>query len=504
MVRSRTAAALAAGTLLLSTPAWLPRSVVALRMKVFARVNGEEGITFPNATVDADRFQELYGHPAANGRSEGAVLSDLFWYWLAPGADVHQEHLEAGPRYDEVARRTLAFLSGSSEELYARAARHTAAVLDEAATGRVTLVRLRDLMMPVWAEFFHDLVFERPCPPHVRRLIVDNAEDVVNALKCTRPRHLGRRARLTRHLLRRLSAGDTTRRPLPTSLTPLQQAYYLQGTFFNTAVVQMSEAMAHLLLALAQYPDVQRRVAEQPDDDRYLSHVIDETFRLFPLFGVAHRITTDDITLDGLPTIPTGSVLCFSYPDYHASGYQDPEVFDPERWERTSARNAHHIPFGVAANRPCPAWRLAPLIMRAATREVLSRFVLDSSVSHTRSIPHRAPCLLIRRDAPLPNRQLSALRGALWTRDRFEDVGRSIAQLGFGTWMVLDARRTRPAARHFASHDSQGRPLHPTALPPEGGPRQKAGNDVRPASGPGTGTAPSATTPTCPYPGRTP
>ncbi|MFE9611438.1 cytochrome P450 [Streptomyces sp. NPDC006012] len=496
MVRSRTAAALAAGTLLLSTPAWLPRSVVALRMKVFAKVNGDEGITFPNATVGADRFQELYGHPAANGRSEGAVLSDLFWYWLAPGADIHQEHLEAGPRYDEVARCTLAFLAGSSEYLYARAARHTAAVLDTVATGRLTLVRLRDLMMPVWADFFHEVVFDRPCPAHVRRLIVDNAEDVVNGLKCTRPRHLGRRDRLTRHLLSRLAAGDTTRRPLPTCLTPLQQAYYLQGTFFNTAVVQMSEAMAHLLLALAQHPDVQRRVARHPDDDRYLSHVIDETFRLYPLFGVAHRITSDDIALDGLPTIPAGSVLCFSYPDYHAGGYQDPDVFDPERWEHTSARNAHHIPFGVAANRPCPAWRLAPLIMRAATREILSRFVLDSFVSHTRSIPHRAPCLLIRRDDELPRRQRSALRGALWTRDRFEDVGRSIAQLGFGTWMVLAARRTRPAARHFASHDGQGRPLDRAAPPADGAPHHDTANTVHSATDTGTGTGTCAHTDT--------
>ncbi|MFD7921298.1 cytochrome P450 [Streptomyces sp. NPDC059740] len=489
MSGSKAAASLAAGALLLSTPAWLPRSVVALRMKVFGRVNGDEGVTFPNATVGADRFQEVYGHPAANGRSKGAVLSDLFWYWLAPGADVHQEHLEPGPRYDEVARCTLDFLSGASETLYADAARHTAAVLDSALGGRINLVRLRDLLMPVWAEFFHGLVFDGPCPAPVRKLIVDNAEDVVNALKCTRPRHLNRRHRLTRHLLRRLAAGDATRRPLPTGLTRRQQAYYLQGTFFNTAVVQMSEAMAHLLLVLAQHPQVQQRVAEHPDDDRYLSHVIDETFRLYPLFGVAHRIATADISLPGLPTIAAGSVLCFSYPDYHACGYRDSDRFDPERWERASARSAHHIPFGVAANRPCPAWRLAPLVMRAATREVLVRFRLDSPVSHTRSIPHRAPCLLIRRDAPLSQRRLTALRGALRVRDRFEDVGRSIAQLGFGTWMVLDARRTRPATRYFASYDTQGRPLHRSAPPADS------------ASPTGTTPAPGTATSTCPHSG---
>ncbi|MFI6932742.1 cytochrome P450 [Streptomyces sp. NPDC050287] len=484
MVSRKRAAALAAGgALLLSSPAWLPGRVVALRMRIFARVNGPEGMRFPNAVFGPDRFQEIYGHAAAGGRSKGAALSDLFWYWLAPGADVHQEHLEAGARYDEVARRTLAILSGPSAELYAAAARTTRRVLETAHTGRVRSVRLRDLMMPVWAEFFYELVFQEPCPAEARRLIVANAEDVVNALKCTRLRRMRRRNRLTRYLLRRLAAGDVPHE-LPAGLSPRQQAFYLQGTFFNTAVVQMSEAMAHLLLVLAQHPEVQEKAVATPDDDRYLSYVMNETFRLFPLFGVAHRITTADITLDGLPTIPAGSVLTFSYPDYQATGYADPERFDPGRWASLSVKNARHIPFGVATNRPCPAWRLAPVVMRAATREVLARYVLDSPVSHTRSIPHRAPCLLLPRDRPVAEGTRRVLRTALTVRDRAEDVGRSLLQLVLGTWMVLDARRTRPAATYFARHDTEGRPL----AADHGAPGAGAGRDQAAA--------------TCPYPGR--
>ncbi|MEU6388131.1 cytochrome P450 [Streptomyces sp. NPDC046939] len=466
MLRKSTAAALAAGgAVLLSSPAWLPGRVVRLRMRLFARINGDEGLPFPHETYGgAERFEEIYGHPAANGRSKGAALSDLFWYWLAPGADIHQEHLEPGPRYDEVSRRTLALLSGTSAELSDAAARCTRRVLDALPADGVRPVRLRDLMMPVWAEFFYTLVFQEECPPEARKLIVDNAEDVVDALKCTRLRHMRRRDRLTRYLLRRLAAGDVPHE-LPAGLTRRQHAYYLQGTFFNTAVVQMSEAMAHLLLALAHHPDVQARVASGTGDDRYLSHVMNETFRLFPLFGVAHRVTTADIDLEGMPRIPSGSVLTFSYPDYHATGYPDPERFDPGRWETLSAKEAHHIPFGIAANRPCPAWRLAPIAMRAATREVLARFELDSPVSHTRSIPHRAPCLLLPRHRPADPRRRRVLRTALAVRDRAEDVGRSLTQLVLGTWMVLDAHRTRPATRFFAAHDTEGCPLRHAPAP---------------------------------------
>ncbi|RKT55383.1 cytochrome P450 [Saccharothrix australiensis] len=454
---------LAAAALVLTAPRWLPARVVALRAKVFAKVNGDNAITFPNAQVGPERFQEVYGHPAANGRSRGAALSDLFWYWLSPGAEVHQEHLEAGPRYDDVARTTRALLSGPADELADAAARCAGRVLDELVTGRVTPVRLRDLMVPVWAEYCYELVFGEPCPRAARDLIAGHADDVVTALKCTGLRHPARRERLTRYLARRVAAGDV-RRPLPASLSPAERVHYLQGTFFNTAVVQLSEAMAHLLLALAQHPEVADRLRRDPADDRYFAHVLDETLRLYPLFGIAHRITTGEIDLGGGTTFPEGTVLCFSYPDYHAAGHRDPGVFDPDRWARVPARAAHHIPFGVAANRPCPAWRLSPLALRAATAEVLRRFTLHSTVTHTRSLPNRGPCLLVRADGP-PPRHLAALGAFLRVRDRWEDVWRSVVQLVLGTVMVLHARRLRLAGRYFETHDTAGCP--PGHRPPD-------------------------------------
>ncbi|MGW4111052.1 cytochrome P450 [Actinosynnema sp. NPDC004786] len=455
-----------AAAAVLTAPRWLPARVVALRAKVFEKVNGDNAVTFPNAVVGPDRFEEVYAHPAANGRSRGAGLSDLFWYWLSPGPEVHQEHLEAGPRYDDVARTTRLLLSGPGDALSAAAARCAARVLDEVVTGRAALVRLRDLMMPVWAEYFHELVFGEPCSREARDLIVGHADDVVTSLKCTGLRHPARRARLTRYLARRVAAGDV-RRPLPESLSPAERVHYLQGTFFNTAVVQMSEAMAHLLLALARHPQVAARLRDDPADDRYFAHVLDETLRLYPLFGIAHRITTAEIELDGRTTLPAGSVLCFSYPDYHATGYPRPEVFDPDRWDGVAARAAHHIPFGVAANRPCPAWRLSPLALRAATREVLRRVTLHSTVGHTRSLPSRGPCLLVRVDEPLPPRRLAAIGAFLRVRDRWEDVWRSVVQLVLGTVMVLHAHRLRLAGRYFDAHDTEGRPVRRDPPSPE-------------------------------------
>ena len=427
--------------LVASAPAWLPGRVVALRMKIFGLVNGQDAVTIPGEQVGVEDFRRVYADPAANGRSRGAALSDLFWYWLAPGPEVHQEHLEPGPRYDEVAKCTRHILVKSKKDTEELARRCAMRVLDDVTPG---LVRLRDEMMPIWAELYYELVFDEPCPPEARKLIVANADDVVSALKCVRPRNMRRRARLTKYLRSRLA---DVPHPLPESLSTVEQAYYLQGTFFNTAVVQMSEAMAHLLMIIAQHPDVQRRLAEDPDD-AYLDRVIDEGLRAYPLFGIAHRISTADIELEHT-TIPAGTVLCFSYPDFHHAGFDRPGEFDPDRWcshAVQSKKDVNFIPFGVTQNRPCPARGLAPLTMRVVTREVVRRFALASTASHTRSIPNRGPAVLTRRGAP----KRRALLAWLALRDRWEDVWRSLAQLVFGTYMVLDARRKALCTTYFA------------------------------------------------------
>ena len=440
---------LISGLLLLATlPFWIPRLVIRLRMSIFTRINGLEGIAIPGKFGDASHFRQIYSHPAADGRSRGAALSDLFWYWLSPGPEVHQEHLEPGAKYEQIARTTRRILGTltrtQAEDLTVRC---SARVLGALKVKEVKLVRLRDLMMPIWAEFYYELVFREPCPPAASALIVDNANDVVTALKCCCLRHMTRRRRLTRFLEEALAA-DAVPHPLPEPLSAEERALYLQGVFFNTAVVQMSEAMVHLLMVLAEHQDVQERV-RQGNNEAYLNRVLSETMRLYPLFGIAHRITSADIAVENGVTVPKGSVLCFNYPEYHRIGYESPEYFNPERWENRSARDANYIPFGVAGNRPCPASGLAPVTMLAAAREVLHRFSLYSSASHTRSIPNRGPCLLIPLVADVEPQRPAVRLTFLRLRDRWEEVWRSLVQLVLGTYMVWEARRLKLCARYF-------------------------------------------------------
>jgi len=422
-------------------PRWLPPGVVRLREWVFTRVNGTEGIPVPGPLVGPEHFERVYADPAADGRSAGAGLSDLFWYWLAPGAHMHQEHLEPGDRYRTVARTTRQVLAVRHERSDALATAATRRALDALPTDRTSLVRLRDLLMPVWAEVYHELVFDEPCPRGARDLVVANADDVVTALKGTGLRHMARRDRLTRYLLRRVEEG-TCPVVLPPPFTAQETAWYLQGAFFNTAVVQMSEAAAHVLLCAAAYPPAR----EQLDDDDALDRIIDETLRVHPLFGVAHRITSAPIIVDEDVTLPTGSVLLFNYLAYQRTGAAPDDRFDPERWRTLKHHDAHFIPFGVTANRACPARGVAPVMLRATLREVLRRFDVTSSAAHTRSMPNRGPAYLTPAGAAPPGpARLRAMRLA----DRWADVGRSLVQLVLGTAMVLHARRLKPCTTYF-------------------------------------------------------
>jgi hypothetical protein len=134
-----------------------------------------------------------------------------------------------------------------------------------------------------------------------------------------------------------------------------------------------------------------------------------------------------------------GSVRCFDYPEFHRSGV--------------------HIPFGVAANRPCPAWHFAPITVKAVTRELHDRFWFVTSVSHTRPLPNRGPCLMAPRGTAMPLRTPALV--LLRLRDRWEDVGRSLTQLVLGAYMVRQARRLRLCERYFDVTRATRSPLVP-------------------------------------------
>lgn len=439
----------------LSLPYWLPKKVIRLRMFIFTRINGEEAVQLPDREFDAQDFRALYAHPAMTGRSKGAALSDLFWYWLSPGPEIHPEHLEQSERYQQLSSFTRKLMAMPRKDMEALIDQYQndPLALNLGDKKRWTHVRLRDAFMPLWASLFYQLVFNETCDKQTQKLIVNHASDVVNALKCVKLRNMSRRKRLTQFLITKLESCEL-KDAFPPGLTRLEQAHYLQGTFFNTAIVQMSEAMAHLVLVVAQHPQCQARLRDDPEN-QLLDDVINESLRLYPLFGIAHRITTEDIEFKG-KTIAKGAVVCFNYPEYHKQGYDEPERFNPERWQQCPAKESNFIPFGVTANRSCPAQGLAMVTMRQLTRHLFANYTFTSPIVHTRSLPNRGPCLVSQPDHYL---QSSVFRFGVFPlmrfKDHWEDLFRSVLQLIFGTAMILHAHRLKLCEHYFQKLDAQ-------------------------------------------------
>ncbi|MEV0444649.1 cytochrome P450 [Streptomyces spectabilis] len=106
----------------------------------------------------------------------------------------------------------------------------------------------------------------------------------------------------------------------------------MQTNSFGTGVGQTAEATSHLLLAFAHNPQVQvqARMAADLTGTACIDRAVNESLRMYPLFGVAQRITSAGTQI-GDTHVPADSVLCFNHLAYQESRFEDPTRFDPAR-----------------------------------------------------------------------------------------------------------------------------------------------------------------------------
>eukprot|EP00756_Hemistasia_phaeocysticola_P015747 Hpha_TRINITY_DN15431_c1_g5::TRINITY_DN15431_c1_g5_i1::g.174109::m.174109 len=451
------AALLAVGT----APQWLPGRVVALRMYLLTSINdgsdgSGEGVQVPNAEIDCDGFRQLYRSKAAGGRSVGAALSDLFWYFLSPGPEVHPEQVENGPKYDQIALVLRRLLSQEKKDIVELVQRHAQKRISSIGEG-VTLVQLRDWFMPLFAGMYHELIFGDEPTPEVQAMIVKYAHNVIQTLKWCELRDMPARLEVTDYTLERVRAGRYRMEVMDGIDMPDEElALMLQGAFLNSGVVQSSEAMAHAVLALAQHPHVATELSQPTPEPSYVAGFVSECLRLWPLFGIAHRILTEEVELPSGRVLPAGTVVCFNYPEYHSRGYDNPDQLDPLRWAKMRRSEANYLPFGMPCNRPCPAQRNALVFMETLVPMLAKVLDFSSPVLHSRSLPGRGLCAIARRRVRSPRKQggENAAAGqvprlALLAWDQVDNIMRSIRQLGCAFVIVRDAKKLKLCQRFF-------------------------------------------------------
>ncbi|MGK5529747.1 cytochrome P450 [Streptomyces sp. URMC 129] len=169
-------------------------------------------------------------------------------------------------------------------------------------------------------------------------------------------------------------------------------------TFFLAGTETTASALAWTLDLLARHPEIERRLHAEVDtvlDGGPATHadlphlelagrVITETLRLYPPGWFITRTVTAENPLGEHP-LPAGTAVVYSpYLIHHRPDlYDDPEIFDPDRWDPKRPQPPRHavIPFAAGA-RKCIGDTFAITEATLALATITARWCLEHQPGH--------------------------------------------------------------------------------------------------------------------------
>jgi cytochrome P450 len=204
-----------------------------------------------------------------------------------------------------------------------------------------------------------------------------------------------------------------------------QQLFDEVRTIFFSGYDTTSNVLAWVWYALAQHPDVERRLHSELDhvlggrtatfqdlpDLPYVRMVIEETMRLYPPAWSTGRTVVADDQIDGY-AIPAGAKVIISPYVTHRlpSLWEHPDTFDPQRFapEQSAGRDRYaYFPFG-GGPRFCIGNNLAMLEAQLIVALVAQRYQLRL-VSGRDAQVHAALILRPRHGIPMIARRRASI-----------------------------------------------------------------------------------------------
>jgi len=132
---------------------------------------------------------------------------------------------------------------------------------------------------------------------------------------------------------------------------------------------------------------------EDLDKMKYLNKVFKESLRIRPPVPQVTRVTEEDTELGGY-IIPKGTACVPSiYALHHLPNlWDEPEVFNPERWEDDETQFGAYIPF-LLGSRNCVGSRFATLEVKSVLCMVLRKYKFSIPEGHP-PIQRRATAIM--------------------------------------------------------------------------------------------------------------
>lgn len=365
---------------------WIYRKVksVALTKREAIFAGNEDAIILPDNLLTPQEIKSLLQANQYKGKN---ITRRLIEYFHSP-IDCHPENMVTDQTYAELMKVVYPILSINKAEsdkilsdIYERRER---TCFSEKNSG---FAIVRNEIIPLMVQFFHIRVFNKPCTKEILNLLSNNVLSFKETISFISLPDIKVRQQVLSYI--RSQCDDVTISRFnvekEAKISHEQISKLIMGVFFHTGVIQISEFVAHTIIALAQNEKVQNRLRNNLSDDGYLRRVLEESLRLYPLFGITNRIAEKDFELKNRQIIPKGMNILFNFVKCHALGFKNPTEFDPDRWLEHSPTESCYMPFG-AGPRMCPAKNVAYNITTTLVKNLIKKRYFYSSIEHDRPL----------------------------------------------------------------------------------------------------------------------
>jgi cytochrome P450 len=359
------------------------------------------GLRLPSADIRGRDVQDLLSDPRVQVGGD-AFLRSVILFMHSPCAR-HQE-IETDPvTHKLMSRMTMQFLRRfMATDLAAIANAEVERWLQQSSRSP-RCENLFDVGREIYIGAMFTLVFGEAPDEAGRAVYVAASKNMHETLKGTSTRKPALRARMIADLTERVARDETLQDFITESGLDFV-AQHVTSSNFYTAVVQLTEHLAHSLAMIAANPEVAERTHATLAGDpavasEYMAQVQRESLRLYPLFGQTTRVAMENVQAAGTD-IPAGTSISLDFPLMH----RDPEwperdACHPERWlgnvrgERMCPiASQHFLPFG-SGPRQCPAKGFAMRFSSLVIRQLLSRgqWEIPQDFRHSRRLPLGVP-----------------------------------------------------------------------------------------------------------------